>query len=143
MAAITASGSIVNNSFRDIIMSPEGAVRFCWGRDVGLYRCPRGAEGVSEHIHDGINAYVSATKKWQSVARECRAALLWNDVGLKRLPRVLKVCLRAYSRRDQCGLSSDEKGAKRCPRVPRRTVGERLGAVMSPESGARLCWGTL
>ena len=82
MAAITASGSIVNNSFRDIIMSPEGAVRFYWGRDVGLYRCPRGAEGVSEHIHDGINAYVSATKKWQSVARGCRAELLGNDIGL-------------------------------------------------------------
>ena len=83
MAAITASGSIVNNnSFRDIIMSPEGAVRFYWGRDVGLYRCPRGAEGVSEHIHDGINAYVSATKKWRSVARGCRAALLGNDIGL-------------------------------------------------------------
>ena len=42
MAAITASGSIVNNnSFRDIIMSPEGAVRFYWGRDVGLKRLPR------------------------------------------------------------------------------------------------------
>lgn len=82
MAAITASGSIVNNSFRDIIMSPEGAVRFCWGCDVGLYRCPRGAEGVSEHIHDGINAYVSAMKKWRSVARGCRAELLWNDIGL-------------------------------------------------------------
>ena len=35
-AAITASGSIVNNSFRDIIISLEGAVRFCWGRDVGF-----------------------------------------------------------------------------------------------------------
>ena len=81
-AAITASGSIVNNSFRDIIISLEGAVRFCWGRDVGLYRCPRGAEGVSGLIREGINAYVSATKKWQSVARECRAALLGNDVGL-------------------------------------------------------------
>ena len=83
MAAITASGSIVNNnSFRDIIMSPEGAVRFYWGRDVGLYRCPRGAEGVSEHIHDGINAYVSAAKKWRSVARGCRAELLGNVTGL-------------------------------------------------------------
>ena len=83
MAAITASGSIVNNnSFRDIIISPEGAVRFCWGRDVGLYRCPRGAEGVSGLVHDGINAYVSATKKWQSVARECRMALLGNTLGL-------------------------------------------------------------
>ena len=81
-AAITASGSIVNNSFRDIIMSPEGAVRFYWGRDVGLYRCPRGAEGVSGHIHDGINAYVSATKKWQSVAQVCRMALLGNTLGL-------------------------------------------------------------
>ena len=81
-AAITASGSIVNNSFRDIIMSPEGAVRFCLGRDVGLYRCPRGAEGVSGLIHDGINAYVSATKKWQSVARGCRAELLGNVLGL-------------------------------------------------------------
>lgn len=81
-AAITASGSIVNNSFRDIIISLEGAVRFCWGRDVGLYRCPRGAEGVSEHIHDGINAYVSATKKWQSVAQGCRAELLGDDIGL-------------------------------------------------------------
>ena len=81
-AAITASGSIVNNSFRDIIISPEGAVRFCWGCDVGLYRCPRGAEGVSEHIHDGINAYVSATKKWQSVAQGCRAELLGNVLGL-------------------------------------------------------------
>ena len=77
---------------------PEGAAQNCWGTFRGC-----------------------------NVARECRAALLWNDIGLKRLPRVLKVCLRAYSRRDQCGLSSDEKGAKRCPRVPRRTVGERFG----------------
>ena len=83
MAAITASGSIVNNnSFRDIIMSPEGAVRFYWGRDVGLYRCPRGAEGVSELIRDGINADSPATKKWQSVAQGCRAALLGNVLGL-------------------------------------------------------------
>ena len=81
-AAITASGSIVNNSFRDIIMSPEGAVRFYWGRDVGLYRCPRGAEGVSGLIREGINAYVSATKKWQSVAQGCRAELLGDDIGL-------------------------------------------------------------
>ena len=40
------------------------------------------AEGVSEFIRDGINAYVSATKKWQSVARGCRAELLGNDIGL-------------------------------------------------------------
>ena len=82
MAAITASGSIVNNSFRDIIISPEGAVRFCWGCDVGLYRCPRGAEGVSELIRDGINADSPATKKWRSVARRCSAVLLGNVFGL-------------------------------------------------------------
>ena len=125
MAAITASGSIVNNSFRDIIMSPEGAVRFCWGRDVGLYRCPRGAEGVSEHIHDGINAYVSATKKWQSVARECRAALLWNDVGLKRLPRVLK---------ESPGLFKT---------ASMRTLQRRKRGKVLPEGVAQNCWETI
>ena len=95
-AAITASGSIVNNSFRDIIMSPEGAVRFCWGRDVGLYRCPRGAEGVSGHIQGGIYADASATEKRQSVAQGCRAALLGNDVGVKCVQGCRR-CLRAYS----------------------------------------------
>lgn len=64
MAAITASGSIVNNnSFRDIIMSPKGA------------------EGVSELIRDGINADSPATKKGQSVAQGCRAELLGNVLG--------------------------------------------------------------
>ena len=50
-----------------------------------LVMSPKGvgsAEGVSEFIRDGINAYVSATKKWQSVARGCRAELLGNDIGL-------------------------------------------------------------
>ena len=50
-----------------------------------LVMSPKGvgsAEGVSEFILDGINAYVSATKKWQSVARGCRAELLGNDIGL-------------------------------------------------------------
>ena len=42
---------------------------------------PKGAEGVSGLIREGINAYVSATKKWQSVARECRTALLGNVLG--------------------------------------------------------------
>ena len=41
-----------------------------------------GAEGVSGLIREGINAYVSATKKWQSVVRGCRAELLGNVLGL-------------------------------------------------------------
>ena len=57
---------------------------------------PKGAEGVSGLIREGINAYVSATKKWQSVARECRAALLGNDVGVKCVQGCRR-CLRAYS----------------------------------------------
>ena len=51
----------------------------------GLETSPKGvgsAEGVSGLIHDGINAYVSATKKWQSVAQGCRAELLGNVLGL-------------------------------------------------------------
>ena len=50
-----------------------------------LVMSPKGvgsAEGVSGLIHDGINAYVSATKKWQSVAQGCRAELLGDDIGL-------------------------------------------------------------
>ena len=43
---------------------------------------PKGAEGVSGLIHDGINACVSATEKWQSVAQGCRAELLGDDIGL-------------------------------------------------------------
>ena len=57
---------------------PRGSV----GERCGLETSPKGAEGVSGLIREGINAYVSATKKWQSVARECRAALLGNDIGL-------------------------------------------------------------
>ena len=122
-------------------MSPEGAVRFCWGRDVGLYRCPRGAEGVSGHIQGGIYADVSATKKRQSVARECRAALLENDVGLERRQGCRR-CLRAYSRQDQCVCFGNEKVAKCCQRVSRGSVGERYGALMSPKDIAQNCWGT-
>ena len=51
----------------------------------GLETSPKGvgsAEGVSGLIHDGINAYVSATKKWRSVARRCSAVLLGNVFGL-------------------------------------------------------------
>ena len=102
----------------------------------------KGAEGVSGLIHDGINAYVSATKKRQSVARGCRAALLGNDVGVKCVQGCRRYLL-AYSRRLQGELSSDEKVAKCCPRVPRSTDGERYGALMSPKDIARLSCGTI
>ena len=55
------------------------------GERYRLVMSPKGvgsAEGVSGLIREGINAYVSATKKWRSVARGCRAALLGNDIGL-------------------------------------------------------------
>ena len=52
------------------------------GERFGAVMSPKGAEGVSGLIHDGINAYVSATKKRQSVAQGCRAELLGNDIGL-------------------------------------------------------------
>ena len=42
---------------------------------------PKGAEGVSELIRDGINADSPATKKGQSVAQGCRAELLGNVLG--------------------------------------------------------------
>ena len=47
-----------------------------------LVMSPKGAEGVSELIRDGINADSLATKKGQSVARGCRAELLGNVLGL-------------------------------------------------------------
>ena len=52
------------------------------GNTLRLVMSPKGAEGVSGLIHDGINACVSATKKWQSVAQGCRAELLGDDIGL-------------------------------------------------------------
>ena len=85
---------------------------------------PKGAEGVFEHTQDGINADVSATKKWQSVARECRAALLENDVGLKRLPRVLKESPGLFKR----GLM--------------RTFRRRKSGEVLPEGAVLFCWGT-
>lgn len=44
----------------------------------GLETSPKGAEGVSGLIQDSFNANSPATKKWQSVARGCRAELLGN-----------------------------------------------------------------
>lgn len=38
---------------------------------------------------------------------------------------------------------SDEKEAKCYPKVQCCSVGERYGALMSPEDIARLCWGTM
>ena len=38
----------------------------------------------------GVAQNCCGTFRGCNVARECRMALLWNDVGLKRFPRVLK-----------------------------------------------------
>ena len=62
-------------------VSPESVARHCW-RTMWAWNVAKGAEGASELIQDRINAYVSATKKWQSVAKGCRAALLGNVTGL-------------------------------------------------------------
>ena len=51
------------------------------GERYRLVMSPKGAEGVSELIRDGINADSPATKKGQSVAQGCRAELLGNVLG--------------------------------------------------------------
>ena len=77
------------------LMSPEGAAQNCWGTFWGC-----------------------------NVARECRAALLWDDVGLIRLPRVLKVSPGLFKTASM------------------RTLQRRKRGKALPEGAAQNCWGT-
>ena len=59
-----------------------------------------------------------------NVARECRMALLWNDIGLKRLPRVLKVSPGLFKTASM------------------RTLQRRKSGKVLPKGAAQPCWGT-
>ena len=64
------------------------------------------------------------TFRGSNVARECRMALLWDDVGLKRFPRVLK---------ESPGLLKT---------ASMRTLQRRKRGKVLPEGAAQNCWGT-
>ena len=72
----------------------------------------------------GVAQNCCGTFRGCNVARECRMALLWNDVGLKRLPRVLKESPGLFKR----GLM--------------RTFRRRKSGKALPEGAAQNCWGT-
>ena len=73
----------------------------------------------------GVAQNCCGTFRGCNVARECRMALLWNDVGLKRFPRVLK---------ESPGLFKT---------ASMRTLQRRKRGKVLPEGAAQNCWGTL
>ena len=73
----------------------------------------------------GVAQNCCGTFRGCNVARECRMALLWNDVGLKRFPRVLK---------ESPGLLKT---------ASMRTLQRRKRGKALPEGAAQNCWGTL
>ena len=122
-----------------------------------LVMSPKGAEGVSELIRDGINADSLATKKGQSVARgaaqpccgtfrgcnvarECRAALLGNDVGLKRLPRVLKVSPGLFKTASMRTLQRRKSGKALPEGVAQNCCGTFRGCNVARECRTALLW---
>ena len=72
----------------------------------------------------GVAQNCCGTFRGCNVARECRMALLWNDVGLKRLPRVLKVSPSLF-----------ETGSM-------RTLQRRKRGKVLPKGVAQNCCGT-
>jgi len=110
---------------------PKGVARLCWGTLRGF----NVAQGYRAELLGNV---LGAVMSLESAAQPCCG----NDVGVKCVQGCRRY-LRAYSRRLQGELSSDEKVAKCCPRVSRRTVVERFGAVTSPEGVARPCCGTM
>ena len=72
----------------------------------------------------GVAQNCCGTFRGCNVARECRMALLWNDVGLKRFPRVLK---------ESPGLFKT---------ASMRTLQRRKRGKVLPEGAAQNCWGT-
>ena len=75
-------------------------------------------------LPEGVAQNCWGTFRGCNVARECRMALLWNDVGLKRLPRVLK---------ESPGLFKT---------ASMRTLQRRKSGKVLPKGAAQPCWGT-
>ena len=118
-------------------------------RQIGARTSPKGAGQHSE-----------ATNRGENVAQGCRPALTGNRKGHKRRPRVppsthrqrkgAKTPPKGAARHSQAAergintaqgchpaLTGNEKGQKRCPRVPPGTHRQRKGAKTSPKSVAR------
>ena len=108
----------------------------------------------------GVARHSQATERGENAAQGRRAALLGNEQGRERRPRVppgthrrqkgAKTSPKGVARHSQAterginvaqgcrpALTGDRKSLKRCPRVPPGTHRQRKGAKTSPKGAAR------
>ena len=122
----------------------------------GTHRQRKGAKTLPK----GVARHSQATERGINVAQGCRPALTGNRKGHKRRPRVspgthrqrkgARTSPKGATRHSQAtnrgenvaqgcrpALTGNEKGQKRCPRVPPGTHRRRTGARTSPKGAAR------
>ena len=136
------------------------------GNEKGRKRRPRVSPGTHRQrtgartSPKGAGQHSEATNRGENVAQGRRAALLGNEQGRECRPRAQGSTLRRQigaktspkgaTRHSQAtkrgenvaqgchpALTGNEKGQKRCPRVPPGTHRQRTGARTSPKGAAR------